>query len=114
MKISRTSRGNAVVLKLEGSFLSEEHQQNFRKAIYAIVQEGCKHVVVDLEHVEHISSLGLGGLIAGMTSLRREGGDLRLCAPPQNIGRILGVTRLDHVFDISRNLDEATSAGLNL
>ncbi len=104
MKIKQAANGDVMVVTLEGSFLSELDQFEFRQEVYRLIEQDCKQVVVDLSYVEHINSLGLGGLIATMTSLRREGGDLKLCAPQENVRKVLKITRLDHVFEIGDSL----------
>jgi anti-anti-sigma factor len=64
-------------------------------------------VVLDLGGVGRIDSFGLGLLVRLRLTLQHEGGDLKLCAVPANVTRVLEVTRLWPTFDIRS--DEATA-----
>ena len=62
-------------------------------------------LVLDLSGVERIDSFGLGLLVRLRVTLQNAAGDLKLCAVPANVSRVLDVTRLSTTFDIHR--DEA-------
>jgi hypothetical protein len=64
-------------------------------------------VVLDLGGVDRIDSFGLGLLVRLRMTLQNAGGDLKLCAVPANVSRVLDVTHLTATFDIRS--DEATA-----
>src|SRR5215216_886735 len=64
-------------------------------------------VVLDLGGVERIDSFGLGLLVHLRLTLQHAGGDLKLCAVPANVLRVLDVTRLASTFDVRS--DEAAA-----
>ena len=67
-------------------------------------------VVLDLGAVAKIDSFGLGLLVRMRLTLQREGGDLKLCALPANVTRVLEVTRLWPTFDIRSDEAAAVAA----
>jgi anti-anti-sigma factor len=67
-------------------------------------------VVLDLVGVDSIDSFGLGLLVWLRTTLERAGGDLKLCAVPANVSRVLDVTRLAGIFDVHVNEAAACAA----
>jgi len=67
-------------------------------------------VVVDLEEVAWMNSSGLGILIGGLSALRKSGGDLRLARVTEKIEEVLRITKLDRVFDIYGNTDDAVAS----
>ena len=64
-------------------------------------------VVLDLGGVERIDSFGIGLLVRLRLTLQHAGGDLKLCAVPANVSRVLDVTRLAPTFDVRS--DEAAA-----
>ena len=67
-------------------------------------------VVLDLSGVERIDSFGLGLLVRLRSTLQQAGGDLKLCALPAHVSRVLDVTRLGTVFDVRSEEAAAVAA----
>jgi anti-sigma B factor antagonist len=57
-------------------------------------------VVVDLDQISFIDSAGLGALIGARRRAHVVNGSLTLVCNQERILRVLGITRLDRVFDI--------------
>jgi anti-sigma B factor antagonist len=62
---------------------------------------------LNLRNVEYIDSSGLGELVRAFTSMRSEGGELKLLKLTKRVRTLLQITRLLTVFDVTD--DEATS-----
>jgi anti-anti-sigma factor len=54
--------------------------------------EGVRSFLIDLEKVTHVSSLGLGCLIACLVTAQREGGTVKLLNPGKRVHELLRVT----------------------
>jgi anti-sigma B factor antagonist len=67
-------------------------------------------VVLDLAGLEFICSAGLGALVSAHLNSRDHGGQIRLVRPQDRIRGILEATRLDTLFRIFGDLDEAVTA----
>ena len=68
--------------------------------IRELARKGQKRILLNLKDVKYIDSSGIGDLVRSVTSLRREGGDLKLLSPAPIILEVLHVTRLDKIIDI--------------
>lgn len=68
-------------------------------------------VVLDLGRVEFVDSSGLGAIVAAMKQLE-EGRRLELAGLAPLVDRVFRLTRLDTVFRIHRNLEEAMQRDL--
>ena len=68
------------------------------------------NVVVDMKNVNWMNSSGLGILIGGLTTMRNNGGDLRLANVTERIKSLLMITKLITVFDTYESLDLAVSS----
>lgn len=110
MKVTQREVDTAVVLDLNGKLTGGPDADMFRDVFKALVDQGKKHIVVNLEKVSWINSTGLGILISGYTSVRRAGGDLVVMHASERIESILYVTKLNLLFKSYENEDEAVKS----
>jgi anti-sigma B factor antagonist len=60
--------------------------------------------------VKMVSSTGIGILISGFTTLKNAGGDLKLVHISDNVKGVLNITKLNQVFHIYNNVEEAVNS----
>jgi anti-sigma B factor antagonist len=82
----------------------------FKERMVQVIEEGKKHVVVDLSNATFIDSTTLGVLVGGVKRLRPAGGTLSLVCNDQNIVKIFEITGLDRVFPIHETREQALSS----
>ena len=63
--------------------------------------------LVDMSAVEHIDSSGLATFVRLFKRVRIGEGDVKLCALRPEVLKLFRITRLDRVFDILSDCDEA-------
>jgi anti-sigma B factor antagonist len=68
--------------------------------IRELARKGQKRILLNLKDVKYIDSSGIGDLVRSVTSLRREGGDLKLLSPQPVVLDVLRITRLDKIFEV--------------
>ncbi|HKA02899.1 MAG TPA: STAS domain-containing protein [Acidimicrobiales bacterium] len=77
----------------------------------ALVQLAAEHpgarVVIDLDGVAFLDSLGLGVLLGGLRRMRTTGGDLALVCTNPRLLEVLASCRLDRVFEIYASVADA-------
>jgi anti-sigma B factor antagonist len=78
-----------------------------RSYLKDLLAKGERRFCFDLSAVEYVDSAGIGFLVSCLTTLGQAGARLRLAAPPERVRYVLGITRLDTVFEI---FDTAESA----
>ena len=61
---------------------------------------GQTKIVLNLHDVAYIDSSGIGDVVASATSLRRQGGDLKIVNPSMVVQKLLQLTRLDTVVEV--------------
>jgi anti-sigma B factor antagonist len=71
---------------------------------------GIPKIVVNLTGVDQIDSGGLGILVGLFISATNRGGELKLVAPNQHVTDVLRRTKLDTLFSVYGNNDEAVAA----
>jgi anti-sigma B factor antagonist len=107
MKITDEVKGNVAVIHLEGKVMGGPDATMFHGKLHEFVNAGKKKVVIDLGGVEWMSSVGLGMLISALTTLKNNGGELKLAGVTKTIQSLLTITRLTTIFDTSDTVDEA-------
>ncbi len=110
LKVSpRSCAGGVQALDLEGE-VDVYTAPALRQAIMDQVENGAKHLLIDLTRVEYLDSTGLGILIGGVKRLKEQGGSLRLVGPSARITRIFDITGLNKIFDVYATEQDALAA----
>jgi anti-sigma B factor antagonist len=107
VKITQREVQGAVILDLSGKLTGGPDADVFRKLFEGLIQQGKKHIVVNLQNVSWINSTGLGILIHNYSSVRGAGGDLVVMGASERIESILYVTKLNLLFKSFENEDDA-------
>jgi anti-sigma B factor antagonist len=97
IKIRKTE--SVAIIDLSGKLMGGPDADVFKETIRGLIQEGYKKVLVNLHKVPWVNSTGLGILIAGYTTLKREGGTLKLTHVTDRIESILMITKLGTIFE---------------
>jgi len=107
VKIKIRKTDSVAVLDLSGKLMGGPDADVFKETIKKLIQEGYKNVLVNMAHVPWVNSTGLGILIAGYTTLKREGGTLKLTHVTDRIESILMITKLGTIFETYSDEEEA-------
>ena len=110
MEMKESNKGDVLILTLSGELMGGEESQDLSKRIYSTIEEGVVNLVLDMSGVKWMNSSGLGLIMAGLTTLRASGGDLRLCQVSDRVHRPIEVTKLDQVIRIFGTEDEAVQS----
>ncbi len=79
--------------------------------LFALVsQDHMKHILLNFEGVEFMSSAALNKLITLDKKVKEVGGVLRLCSLRAEIMEVFTITRLNRVFDIRKSESDALKA----
>ena len=100
--------GSTTVLALRGE-LDLDTAPHLREQLIEVIGEGTR-VVVDLELVGFLDSVGLGVLVGGLKRARTHGGDLVLVCSSRAVLKPLEITGLDRVFTIHATREAALPA----
>lgn len=110
MRIDSREKNGIIILDLQGKLMGGPDAESFKSAIYKLIENGHKKIVVNLHSIDWINSTGMGILISGYTTMRRNGGDLRLLHVSDKIRSILYVTKLNTIFKCFDNEDDAVAS----
>ncbi len=110
MKTKVLEKYNAVVVELKGDVLGGDDTKNFNELLHKFIDEGKKNIIVDLSEVKFMNSSGLGMLISGLTTMKRENGSLKLAHVTEKIESLLIITKLITIFESYESVDEAVKS----
>jgi len=107
MKASTRQVDGVTVVDLSGRITLDEGSTLLRDTIKQLASQGRKHVLLNLSEVQYIDSTGIGELVNAFTSMRAQGGELKLLNLTRKVRDLLQITKLHEVFDIKD--DEASA-----
>jgi anti-sigma B factor antagonist len=98
---------DVVILDLSGRITLGEGTVVVRDALQKLLSGGDRKIVMNLADVVYIDSGGLGELVTAFTTVRAEGGQVKLLKLTHRIRDLLQITKLLTVFDSFENETEA-------
>lgn len=110
MKITETIDGKIAILQLKGKMMGGPDMQELNDHISELLHDGVNQVVADLSKVKWLNSSGLGALMGALTSVRNEGGDMKLAHASDKIQSLLMITKLMSIFDTHETVESAIEA----
>jgi len=107
MKASTRQRGDVVVVDLSGQIKLGEGSSVLRDTVKDLLAKGQRKILLNLGEVSYIDSAGVGELVSSFTSVRNQGGEMKLLHLTKKVHDILQITKLYTVFDV---LDDEAAA----
>ena len=107
MKASTRQVSGVTVVDMNGRITLGEGSVILREAVKDLLAKGQKKILLNLGDVTYIDSSGIGELVSAFTSVRNQGGELKLLNLTKKVHDLLQITKLYTVFDIKD--DEASA-----
>lgn len=99
MEIQERTVQDVVVLDLTGKLTIGEGDELLKERISNLLQQGHRHLLLNLEGVPYVDSAGLGEIVRTYTTVGRQGGKLKLVNLTKRITDLLAITKLLTVFE---------------
>jgi anti-sigma B factor antagonist len=107
LKLSTRQVDGITILDLSGRITLGEGSVQLRDAVRDLLSKGSKQILLNLGDVNYIDSSGIGELVSAYTTVRNQGGELKLLNLTKKVHDLLQITKLYTVFDVKD--DEATA-----
>ncbi|HTK94380.1 MAG TPA: STAS domain-containing protein [Terriglobales bacterium] len=107
MKTSTRKVENVTIVDLSGRITLGEGSVVLRDTVRDLIAKGDKKILLNLGEVTYIDSSGIGELVSAFTTVRNQGGELKLLNLTKKVHDLLQITKLYTVFDVKD--DEATA-----
>lgn len=112
MQIEVASNNGTTIVRPTGERLDIEVAGDFRAMLLSLIDQGNRHLVVDLRDVTFIDSSGLGALVSALKTLKRgpAAGDVRLARLQPPVVSLLEIIRLNRVFNSYPSVEQAVQS----
>ena len=107
MKASTRQVDGVTIVDLSGRITLGEGSVVLRDTVKDLLGKGQKKILLNLGDVSYIDSSGIGELVSAFTSVRNQGGQLKLLHLTKKVHDLLQITKLYTVFEVFD--DEATA-----
>jgi anti-sigma B factor antagonist len=108
---SNTRQVNGVtIVDLSGRITLGEGSVLLRDMVRDLVTKGQRKILLNLGDVTYIDSSGIGELVSAFTTVRNQGGDLKLLNLTKKVHDLLQITKLYTVFDVKDDEVAAVAA----
>src|ERR1044071_3770274 len=107
MKTSTRQVNGITIVDCSGRITLGEGSVVLKDAIRVLLSKGQKRILLNLGDVNYIDSSGIGELVSAFTTVRNQGGDLKLLNLTKKVHDLLQITKLYTVFDVKD--DEAAA-----
>lgn len=113
LSIAERPSESVLILDLKGNIRIGEDSFNIHNTLRQALARGEKRILLNLADVSYIDSSGLGELVAGYTTCRREGAELKLLHLTRRVRELMVITKLLIVFETFDDEAEALKSFTN-
>ncbi|HSK72185.1 MAG TPA: STAS domain-containing protein [Pyrinomonadaceae bacterium] len=113
LSITERRNDSVIVLDLKGNIRLGEGNIELHDKLRLLVERGEKKILLNLADVFYIDSSGLGELVAGFTTLKKNKGELKLLHLTQRVNELMMITKLLTVFEVYESESGAVNSFKN-
>ena len=112
LEVHQREREGIQIVSLKGRITAGPEAAALRDRVAALNSAGIRNVnvVLDMQDVDYIDSTGLGTLVICATSLRKNGGNVKLLHLNRRNIELLVMTKLATVFEIFSDEQDAVNS----
>ena len=113
MKASTRQFEDITIVDLSGQIKLGEGSSTLRDIVKDLLSKGEKKILLNLADISYIDSSGIGELVSAYTSVRNQGGEMKLLQLTRRVKDVLAITKLLTVFDVHDDEAAAIAAFKN-
>ena len=91
---------DVTIVDLSGQIKLGEGSSVVRDTVKDLLGKGQKKILLNLGNINYIDSSGIGELVSAFTSVRNQGGELKLLHLTKKVHDLLQITKLYTVFHV--------------
>ncbi|MFL5763472.1 MAG: STAS domain-containing protein [Bacteroidia bacterium] len=102
-----SKQGAVSVFQFYGELIDRGQATGLLDEIEEGIEKGSNRILLNLSDLKYLNSSGLNVIINILTKARKSGGDVAICNVNKKITELLVITKLNSVFNVCDNIDEA-------
>ncbi|WP_199313218.1 STAS domain-containing protein [Microcoleus sp. FACHB-672] len=102
---TREVKENYQLFRLTG-LLDAFSEATFRKVISKCIEDGPKHIILDLSQIDFVDSSGLGALVQLVKKAQTDEGTLQIVTNPR-VTQTVKLVRLEKFLSLQPSVDDA-------
>ncbi|MBS0017801.1 MAG: STAS domain-containing protein [Arthrospira sp. SH-MAG29] len=104
---TRDVKDNYQIFRLTG-LLDAFSEGTFRKIMSKCIDNGPKHIVLDLSQIDFVDSSGLGALVQLVKKAQTNGGTLQIVSNPR-VTQTVKLVRLEKFLSLQQTVEDAVA-----
>jgi anti-sigma B factor antagonist len=113
MKIKDKIEDGIGILTLKGKLMGYPETDELHDEMKSFLGQKINKIVIDLNGVSWMNSMGVGALMRCLTTIRNAEGDLRIARMSEKARSVFVITQLISIFKIFETVDEAKESYLS-
>jgi anti-sigma B factor antagonist len=110
MKYTIDKQEKYALLRLHEEKMDSSVAPGLKSELITLHAEGVKNIILDLSDVKYTDSSGLSALLVGNRIFQEEGGIFVLAALSEHTIKLIKISQLDSVLNITNTPEEAVDA----
>jgi anti-sigma B factor antagonist len=110
MKYTIDKQEKYSLLRLHEEKMDSSVAPNLKSELITLHAEGVRNIILDLSDVKYTDSSGLSALLVGNRIFQEEGGIFVLAALSEHTVKLIKISQLDSVLNITLTAEEAIDA----
>ena len=110
LEIEQREREGIFILSMKGRITLGKEAMALREKVGVLNAAGDRNLVFILTGVDYIDSTGLGALVMSASSLRKNGGNVKLVGLNRRTIQLLVMTKLATIFEIFSDEQDAVNS----
>jgi anti-sigma B factor antagonist len=95
--------GEVTIVDISGRIILGQECSSLGRLVSGLLRDGHNKILLNLADVNRIDTAVLAYMVCAYTSARKQGGELKLLNPPEDLQAVMQITKLLRVFDVRHN-----------
>jgi anti-sigma B factor antagonist len=107
MDFNIENRNNSTLIQVQTEKLDTHIAPALKSELVLVSGKGEKNIILDLEQCQYCDSSGLSAILVANRLCKNAGGTFVLCGLNDAVERLITISQLDTVLNITANVDDA-------
>ena len=107
MSFTKTDQNNYSIVTSNVEKLDASNAPELKSELVLINKNSINNIIIDLSKSKYCDSSGLSAILIGNRLCKDSSGTLVICGLQANVAKLIQISQLDKVFNITGDLDAA-------